>query len=227
MAENLLQPSYGLNNSKLSKATAGTGDVLSGKTFYAGDKTLKTGTFNLGNANATPDKVLDGASFYSNNNSSLQWGTIWPYSSRTWAESVSVTSDCIYARIPTGAYMQKESSGYPEIMIPTSNLPNVTVVGFSGTASLQPYCSIVRYNAGALPEYEYHYSLGGDYDDGRLRIHWDGTLNVWTWILYAASDVWVSKNKDWSYFVSSGSEIARLKNSDLGHYFSISNIQLY
>lgn len=35
----------GLSNSKLKLATATAADVASGKTFYAGDKTIKTGTF--------------------------------------------------------------------------------------------------------------------------------------------------------------------------------------
>lgn len=35
----------GLGNSKLKLATATASDVASGKTFYAGDKTIKTGTF--------------------------------------------------------------------------------------------------------------------------------------------------------------------------------------
>lgn len=34
----------GLSNSKLKVATAAESDVVSGKTFYAGDKTIKTGT---------------------------------------------------------------------------------------------------------------------------------------------------------------------------------------
>ena len=34
----------GLSNSKLKLATAAENDVVSGKTFYAGDKTIKTGT---------------------------------------------------------------------------------------------------------------------------------------------------------------------------------------
>lgn len=34
----------GLSNSKLKLADATTGNVLKGKNFYAGDKTLKTGT---------------------------------------------------------------------------------------------------------------------------------------------------------------------------------------
>lgn len=74
--EDLMCPSNGLNNSKLKKASAGTSDVLSGKTFYAGDKNLKTGSFNLGAANANPWEVLEGKTFYSNNNKSLQYGTV-------------------------------------------------------------------------------------------------------------------------------------------------------
>ena len=35
----------GLSNSKLKLATATESDVVSGKTFFAGDKTIKTGTF--------------------------------------------------------------------------------------------------------------------------------------------------------------------------------------
>ena len=37
----------GLSNSKLKLATATESDVASGKTFYAGDKTIKTGTGKL------------------------------------------------------------------------------------------------------------------------------------------------------------------------------------
>lgn len=43
MPDKLLSPSSGLSNSDLAKANAGTGDVIAGKTFYAGIKTLKTG----------------------------------------------------------------------------------------------------------------------------------------------------------------------------------------
>lgn len=44
MPDYILNDSNGLSNSKLSLATAGTGDVIAGKTFYAGDKNLKNGT---------------------------------------------------------------------------------------------------------------------------------------------------------------------------------------
>ena len=39
----LMEPSGGLTNSKLVLANAGTGDVLAGKTYYAGNKEIKTG----------------------------------------------------------------------------------------------------------------------------------------------------------------------------------------
>lgn len=47
-------PGGGLSNSKLALADAGTGDVLAGKRFYAGDKAIKTGTMpNNGAVSAT------------------------------------------------------------------------------------------------------------------------------------------------------------------------------
>ena len=52
MAKSLMGPATGLTNSKLALADASEGQVLSGKKFYAGDKTLKTGTMtNRGNTN--------------------------------------------------------------------------------------------------------------------------------------------------------------------------------
>ena len=41
MPNDLLEPITGLSIAKLEKATATVNDVVSGKTFYAGDKTLK------------------------------------------------------------------------------------------------------------------------------------------------------------------------------------------
>lgn len=51
-----MDPITGLSNSKLELTTAITSDVLSGKTFYAGDKVLKTGTMiNRGSWNGSVD----------------------------------------------------------------------------------------------------------------------------------------------------------------------------
>lgn len=44
MADTLISAGGGLSKSKLALANAALSDVLSGKTFYAGDKTLHTGT---------------------------------------------------------------------------------------------------------------------------------------------------------------------------------------
>lgn len=48
MPTNFLSEVTGLSASKLEKATATEGDVLVGKTFYSGGKTLKTGTMTYG-----------------------------------------------------------------------------------------------------------------------------------------------------------------------------------
>lgn len=54
MEENLLSVLTGLSESDIAKATAVVSDVLSGKTFYSGDKNLKTGTMtNRGAWNST------------------------------------------------------------------------------------------------------------------------------------------------------------------------------
>lgn len=54
MADTMISAGGGLSKSKLALANAALSDVLSGKTFYAGDKNLKTGTMaNRGSISAT------------------------------------------------------------------------------------------------------------------------------------------------------------------------------
>lgn len=65
----------GLSNGKLAQATATPADVLSGKTFFAGGKDIKTGTFNLAAANATAAQVAKGYTFYAGDNT-LKTGTL-------------------------------------------------------------------------------------------------------------------------------------------------------
>lgn len=65
----------GLSNGKLAQATATPADVLSGKTFFAGGKDIKTGTFNLAAANATAAQVAKGYTFYAGD-STLKTGTL-------------------------------------------------------------------------------------------------------------------------------------------------------
>lgn len=86
----------GLSTTKLAQATAAESDVLSGKKFFAGNKTLKTGTLALsGNANAA--QVLSGYTFYKDNAKSKQTGTM----ANKGAVSASVDPGSTYT-IPAG-----------------------------------------------------------------------------------------------------------------------------
>ena len=58
MPNDFLSEVTGLSESKLEKATATEGDVLVGKTFYSGGKTLKTGTMKDTQALAATPMVL-------------------------------------------------------------------------------------------------------------------------------------------------------------------------
>lgn len=77
MSTDLLQPGGGLTKSKLALADATAGDVLSGKKFYAGDKEIKTGTFDLSAADAGLNDVLSGKKFYAGDKE-LKTGTFVP-----------------------------------------------------------------------------------------------------------------------------------------------------
>ena len=63
MPDNLLIESTGLTSSDLSLATALPSDVMSGKSFYSGNDTLKYGTMTL-SATATEADVASGKTFY-------------------------------------------------------------------------------------------------------------------------------------------------------------------
>lgn len=65
----------GLTTSKLAQATAGTGDVLNGVPFYAGNKTLKKGTLAL-SGNMTAGDLLKGKSGYATDPKSKITGTL-------------------------------------------------------------------------------------------------------------------------------------------------------
>ena len=74
----MMAPGGGLSGGKLALADAETGDVLAGKTYYAGDKELKTGTLALAEATATESDVASGKTFFAGDNT-LKTGNLKGY----------------------------------------------------------------------------------------------------------------------------------------------------
>lgn len=74
MPTTFLSPSIGLTNSDLENATASASDVMSGKSFYSGNDTLKYGTMTL-SATATESDVVSGKTFFADSNS-IRTGTM-------------------------------------------------------------------------------------------------------------------------------------------------------
>ena len=101
MPDNLLSPSMGLLNTDLQKANADPGNVKAGLTFYAGDKTLKTGTLqDLGSEPLASGGTLynNGVYFYIGENGGqgryiVQRGVYWDYGSV--ANLIGLTADKI------------------------------------------------------------------------------------------------------------------------------------
>lgn len=78
----------GVSNSKLSATTAAAGDVLSNKTFYSGNKELKTGTLSL-SGNAAAGDVLTGKTFYNTDAKTKQTGTMPSKAAATYGAKTS------------------------------------------------------------------------------------------------------------------------------------------
>lgn len=92
MPTNFLSEVTGLSASKLEKATATEGDVLVGKTFYSGGKTLKTGTMKDTQSFAVTPMVLTHVCMSLNQNS-LPNGDCNPnfITSSSWGNSFTYT----------------------------------------------------------------------------------------------------------------------------------------
>ena len=94
----------GLSNSKLKMANATPEDVLSGKKFYSGDKTLKTGNLAL-TGNAGAGQVKSGYTFYNNNAKNRITGT--------WVPSLRLINQASVTVI-SGPRLSVTVSGYSE-----------------------------------------------------------------------------------------------------------------
>ena len=89
-----------------------------------------------GGGTATADKILSG--YTATVNSGQITGTMVNNSAMTSANSIGVNNDNnAYIRIPTGAYLNKASTGYPEIVTPYSMIANA--VGVDASKILSGY----------------------------------------------------------------------------------------
>ena len=137
----LMTAGGGLSNSKLEQATAIEKNVLSGKTFYAGNKVLKTGTMpNRGieqigggfaqDSNYFYIQPIPEGYYYNDNPVNASWNPrvkiekqhVWNQlgghrDAQTWATSVAAAGDTLYIRIPHGVYVESASPGCPEILV--------------------------------------------------------------------------------------------------------------
>lgn len=140
----------GLTNSKLAQANSGTGDVLSGKTFYSGDKNLKTGTLSLSGSAGDGD-VLSGKTYYNNDAKAKRtgnmanrgaWGTtISPGGSVTIPPGYHNGGGVVYANtsgvknIRYASVTQQASRGHFIYTIPSGTLIGITNLGMPNWAS--------------------------------------------------------------------------------------------
>lgn len=150
----------GLGSSKLSAATAATGNVLSGKTFYSGDKTLKTGTMpdqsNSIRTITTDTGDQSSGAFWLQTNSDLwiapgigYWGS--------WNWNIS--------RLTIKASVLRSAIGLTAAKL----LKGQTVLGITGTGFTQPF--YVGYNL--YPTYG-TFNAGKAPYTGTLRFYWGG-----------------------------------------------------
>ena len=234
MSEKLLSPSNGLSNLSLSKANASTSDVVMGKSFYSGDKTLKYGTLNLSGATATESDVIEGKSFYSGS-SNIRYGnimnrsypsglvdgatrvTVAEHVGEGWYNAGNENVPVIVARPGKGYY---DGSGNANIAIDGRLLPQSVLIAFNDS-SLSPYCDIAKYYAFKM-SYQRHYSNGGDWSDGIAYLSWNGAAYVWQWTIKTAIDCFVSSNGGgWNHY-SAGQTVATLNNNQTGVYYVFS-----
>lgn len=195
MAESLMSAGGGgLTNSKLALANAAAGDVIKGKTFYAGDKNLKTGTMeDRGNHQHGRSVAMDSVGFYIQNipegyyhSMGADWGPhvgiplndFYNYfggNHEAWSTTINPGGSVV---IPKGFH---NGSGRVN-----ANMPAIQDLIYIYDPDLSPYLAIFLYRNGESG-FIRHYSNsnGGVYSDELIRIVWDGNAGHWFWNIYA------------------------------------------
>lgn len=101
----------GLSTSDLTTATAEEVDVVKGKTFFAKDKTIKTGALDIESATAEEQYVLSGKTFFAGTSRNERTGTMPKRASVSTASSVSYDGVRVTGRFPDGYYPNYDVSG--------------------------------------------------------------------------------------------------------------------
>lgn len=138
----------GLGRSKLAKATAQADEVFHGKTYYAGDKTLKTGTLSIDTATATASYVSSGKTFYAGDKT-RKTGTLVERGQYQNAGGIGAGGDSTYYafnNIPEGIYRKNGASWAPEIRY--SKGPTLDYILKATAISVQ--WKALAYNSGRL-----------------------------------------------------------------------------
>lgn len=204
----------GLGSSKLSAATAATGNVLSGKTFYAGDKTIKTGTM--------PDNI--------GSSKAVAWGY----------NGTNLYMAFAHGHYPAETHWDKANTS--EVYVPNANVASVigltaakllkgqTVLGITGTGT--PLGAAIWHsgpqygNANIPPKYTYGVVTSGTLPAGTYRFvsswtPYNDKINMTLYVGGAAkSTVTASGGLGMSdnTFTVSGSQNYYLRQSNTGIY---------
>lgn len=102
----------GLSTSDLTTATAEEVDVVKGKTFFAGDKTIKTGTLDIESATAVEANVLAGKTFYAGDKT-IKTGTMPNRASVSRPTKYQATDGAhLYSWVPYGYCSNYDSDGH-------------------------------------------------------------------------------------------------------------------
>ena len=159
----------GLSTSDLTTATAEEVDVVKGKTFFAGEKTIKTGTLDIESATASEAYVLSGKTFYAGDKT-IKTGTMPDNIGSSKAVAWGYNGTNLYMAFAHGHYPAEthwDKANTSEVYVPNANVASTigltaakilkgnTILGISGSgvSTLQAgysYRYMQKYDSKAL-----------------------------------------------------------------------------
>ena len=221
----------GLSTSDLTTATAEEVDVVKGKTFFAKDKTIKTGALDIEAATAEEQYVLSGKTFFAGTSRNERTGTMPDRGQHQYGRFGRGTDYVAINALPEGYYRSDGQSWAPEARISNSDMASGigltaakivkgnTILGIAGSGVPMGaaiwYWSYQTGTANLAPKHKYGV-VGSTLPAGTYHFtaSWTPYADKYTMILYVGN---VAKSK----VVSSGG----LGLSDTT--FTISSAQSY